>query len=48
MKLNNNAMEKAVETGREKINKVLVVRENQGIGKRIREMVDECVEIDVR
>ena len=28
MKLNNNAMEKAVETGKEKIKKVLIVKEN--------------------
>ena len=49
MRVNNQAMERAVEQGKDKIRKVLVVRDDQSkVGKRIRSMVDECIEIDVK
>lgn len=49
MRVNNQAMERAVEQGKEKIRKVLVVRDdNAKVSKRIRSMVDECIEIDVK
>jgi hypothetical protein len=52
MQANNEQMNKAVEESQRKIEKIMTIRkdgETQSIiGKRLHEIVDSCLEIDIR
>jgi len=52
MQTNNDKMQKAVEEGQRKIERIISVKRDQethsNIGKRLHEIVDSCLEIDIR
>jgi hypothetical protein len=52
MQSNNEAMAKTVEESQRKIEKIMTIRKdgemNSIIGKRLHEIVDSCLEIDIR
>jgi len=52
MHSNHESMTNAVEAGQRKIEKIMTIKQGPeaqaNIGKRLREIVDSCLEIDIR